>query len=575
MLKNNINLIKKYNLNINNSNSNKINEINDNDNNNNKNVLNTKNLCKETIKAIDLFKKNGYNLSNNDIEIIDSYINSGDRGKKLISIEIAIDKSLPIDKNMFTNIEISEIMSLLDFLPITPSPEQNNNLINSNNIENKIKFIEKQLFKIIDDIDNNSLKNEDFNNNLDYDKNIKNKIKKAIKDWNEFDNSDVLIQNSLYNQSNIKIILEEKITENIIKIKNDFKNFKKDINNDFNKLNNIETKFDKVNTLKNIIEKLDKFIMKSDVMNYLDLKTEKNIIKLSSNLNDALIHLENNEFSNAKEIVTNVIKELNNINFNPSIKKITATNITYNIDENYSFDNIMNQTNENISNFTNNQKSVSSIIAFMKSLGINNEAEVFQNIFENSNISNLNSKSDKENINLKSILLNLSKIDSNNNSKIQATNAISMINGNQIKQSNNNSKDIQNISFNIPIKFNNTTTNVKVYLKAPQKNLKLDIKNFNMYFVLNTNKYNEIGIKINCINSEININIKNNKLYDKDIKNTFKDYFKNSLNDIGYKLNNFDITKFDEENNLNNSTPTNNSNDLNEFLNSNDFDIKI
>lgn len=572
MLKNNINLIKKYNLNINNSNSNKINEINDNDNNNNKNVLNTKNLCKETIKAIDLFKKNGYNLSNNDIEIIDSYINSGDRGKKLISIEIAIDKSLPIDKNMFTNIEISETMSLLDFLPITPSPEQNNNLINSNNIENKIKFIEKQLFKIIDD---NSLKNEDFNNNLDYDKNIKNKIKKAIKDWNEFDNSDVLIQNSLYNQSNIKIILEEKITENIIKIKNNFKNFKKDINNDFNRLNNIETKFDKVNTLKNIIEKLDKFIMKSDVMNYLDLKTEKNIIKLSSNLNDALIHLENNEFSNAKEIVTNVIKELNNINFNPSIKKITATNITYNIDENYSFDNIMNQTNENISNFTNNQKSVSSIIAFMKSLGINNEAEVFQNIFENSNISNLNSKSDKENINLKSILLNLSKIDSNNNSKIQATNAISMINGNQIKQSNNNSKDIQNISFNIPIKFNNTTTNVKVYLKAPQKNLKLDIKNFNMYFVLNTNKYNEIGIKINCINSEININIKNNKLYDKDIKNTFKDYFKNSLNDIGYKLNNFDITKFDEENNLNNSTPTNNSNDLNEFLNSNDFDIKI
>ncbi len=535
------------------------------------------------IAGAKIIQKNGYKVDKETINKLKDYF-SGDKSEipeKLEALKIAVEKDIPLKESLLSKIQFNTNISMLDFLDDVELIEfgakkdeydydyERKNIYKS--LEKNEKLM-KNIFEIIDEKDDEFIKKiqgikfsddeksshmkifdefDDFidtfesgvksfiENNGDYYDNengfeIENQAYKDIEMLANYLNAS---QNTNSFSLDIQAVLEVKITQKMIDLKNDFIDLKREISLDIIKIseeNSNLSKEDKVNILFESIDKLDNAIMKSEMSLYIDLKGERELIKISSKLEIARKKLENGNVKEAENILKMAKKTLDNLKYEPSIKKAFVMFNEKNIKENYGMKDIHSWIKDSVDRFTNNEKSVSNLINYLRKMGINNDVEEFQNL-QNSR-QNAKDSEFKNLMNLKEMLIKMNENASEKAKDNRALKMIEHIEGSQIKNKILDSKMQQSIELDIPIKLSGRIKNVKVFIKSPQKMLKLDWENFDMYFVLSSEKLGEMGIRVNSVQRNLSVKIINDKAQKLGETNNLNDDFKAELEEFGYRL---------------------------------------
>lgn len=561
-----------------------------------------KDMPKEFFDAVKTFEKNGYKLDKSDLNELKNLFKQGEIRAE--TMDMSIKKSLPINSEILGEINGFIDLSLLDFLDLKEEyngskrgqirrehPRQHS----GNDVNSITQSIDKALNEMMEQIEKEEEKTPKYKLSHQEQKENPN-IKKNIDDSDfleaieelktHINNQNQEINASLFTQNyDFKLILEEKITPKITSVKTEFEALKTHISKNIEQMMQTPNTKNNADLLFKTIETLDNAIMKSDISLYMDLKGERDLIKLSTKLNQAHDILQKGDYSKARNMLTEISQDLNDIVFKPSLKKIMAiSNIPTPTDSNLNLDYAGEFMSHAINSF-HEEVSASSLLDFMRTLGINHESEVFQKLFPQINQSSENKVLQEQNnqirnnlFNLKEILLNLSKSSENISmgEKVKANSAISAINVNQYQNKFAEEKIMQEMNFHIPVKINNKVADVKVFIKSSQKNMKLDYANFNMYFVLNTELQGDIGIRVSAVDLKLKVELKNDVFASKTTQKLEKirGNFKTFVEEIGYHLVELKFSKFDEE--KNSSTNSQEKNEKPEQLfYKNTFNLKV
>ncbi len=533
---------------------------------------------KEVKSAIKIIEKNGYTITAKDVESIREFMSSdgADKSDKLNAIKEAFSKEMPLNNKLLSALSGYPKMSLLDFIePIElreikggENTTQSGTYTREdlNKIDNNLKKIIKELDKLEKSNNLNSKENDKSEKNSNdksitktdletstnnSNNNIANGEEETNKEMMNAVENNIIVQDRItenllediamiqnYVSSAISInnhydtYIETKITPKLLKLKNEFIDFKKDV---IKTLDKVEakgiSKADKRNILLETVEKIDSKIMKSEMSLFMDLKGERELLKISSKLQEAIKLIKENKVSEAEKIIKSQVTILDKMKYEPSIKKAVAlSSIKQN--ENNNLKTIKSSIYKSAEGFTVSDKSASSVVNYLRKLGINHEVENFEKYISQNN----NSKEDFVNIkNIKEMLLALKNNTKNQNDYQKASSMITSIDKSQVKNKIADNKSLQTVSFDIPLKIDGRIKNVKVFIKSPQKELKLDWENFNMFFAFDTDKLGKIGIRVVAVNKNLNISITNDEISISS-SHKIKEDLKKDVEEFGYKV---------------------------------------
>ncbi len=536
------------------------------------------------IAGAKIIQEKGYKVDKETINNLREYFgqDKSSFSEKLDTLKLALEKEIPLKESLLSKIQFNSSISMLDFiedielLEFGEKKDKNDDDIKRyGSVKRELRRNEK-LLKNIFDIVNKKIdeKSLDFNsknetNALEIKKKIQSEIKDAARlleeahselyDYDEINNIEKtdfetiyekdmeLIANYLYASQNInsfsgntQAILEVKVTQKLLDLRHEFVNLKKDISQDILRISDSTTnlsKQDKVNILFESIEKLDSAIMKSEMSLYIDLKGEKELIKLSSQLEIARKELEKGNIREAEKILKAAKLSLDNLKYEPSIKKAFVVFNDKNINANSSMKDIETWLKNSAHRYSDSEKSVSNMINYLRKMGINNDVEEFQNIQNSQNTSRDAREGEFKNLlNLKELLMKMNQNTSEKTGESKANKMIEHIEGSQMKNKILDNKMPQSVEIELPIKLSGRIKNVKVFIKSPQKMLKLDWENFDMYFVLSSEKLGEMGIRVSAVQKNLTVKIINDKAERLSKEKNIGKEFKSELKELGYKL---------------------------------------
>ncbi len=538
-------------------------------------------LLKEESPAVKagakIIKENGYTLDKEDINNLREFL-SGDKKdipSKLSALKLAIEKEIPLNDKFLSKISINTDISMLDFLEDNEKVKTKANRANDNKtisqnddlsrmVEKNEKLL-KKIFHIIDDnLDDKYIKEEKKASSLSssertdfledsIEDSLVDRIVEDIRDiLSEEDGSTLEIESqkslgdiSTYLQAidsineafSLNQVLEVKITQKLIDLKNDFSDLKKELTVNLYKVSDETNSLsieDRINLLYESIENLDSKIMKSEMSLYMDLKSEKKLIEISSKLQIAKKHLENGAFKEAESMFKSAKKTLDDLKFEPSIKKAFAIINTDKEELELENINVDKWIKNAMQNYAQSEKSVSSLINYLRKMGMNNEVEHFQDMQRNAD--QMKQGDFKNLVNLKEILLKMSQDNEGGKANAKTNLILDHIEGGQLKNKILDNKAQQSVEINVPIELSGRIKNVKVFIKSPQKMLKLDWENFDMYFVLHSDKLGEMGIRVKAVQRQLSVKIINDRVQNLSKEDDLNDNFKNELKDLGYSL---------------------------------------
>ncbi|BEP28032.1 hypothetical protein [Helicovermis profundi] len=375
--------------------------------------------------------------------------------------------------------------------------------------ENKLDSIgeNKELDNIENMYNNDETKENDFNiKENELEKNLEN-IENFIDEINNLiaDDSNVLNnfidESNLERKSDVKMFLRKEITAKIIEVKDEFQKSKSLISDNLEKaVNSNATSKEKItDIISKAIEKLDNIVMKSDINLYTSMKNERDLIKMSSDLSDALKYLNKGDKAKSLSIIKNVKKSIDKIIFDPSIKRVE-------VQLNLKAKELLSKQNIETTLNTKNEVGAREIVELMRSLGLNHEYEVSEKMYYNKDmVDNLEIKD-----NLKMALLKILSDEKLSNTIVEsAKEMLGDLTGEQLLNKNNLNAQKETLIFNIPITLYEKKENVKMYVNSNKKGGRIDWKNCSLYFVLDLQRYGETGIKIDINDKNINVTVSN------------------------------------------------------------------
>ncbi len=322
----------------------------------------------------------------------------------------------------------------------------------------------------------------------------------------------------------VKKVIHVEVTEKMAKLENLFQIEKKSVLSLIKEPEKVS-----MTTLAAAIDKLDHIILKSDITLYTDMKTEKDLLHSSSELEIAR-NLLDNDRKEAIKIITRVHKKIQSLSYKPSKQRmmLQAKKAVY-----HSF------YNENMIDFMPERSSLKgarNILELLRSLGLNHEYEVTEKLYDK--------KSSVSEFNIKKILLELKE----SGEKVQTKDALDNLTGQQLINKLEHKSVKQRLLFNIPIEIHHEIKNLKLHVNARKEHEKIDWKNSRLYFAVNLTNIGDTGILVDVFDRKVNITIKNDNIKE-EVLNNLED-IKNNLNYIGYKINNITCSKLTHKANM-------------------------
>ncbi len=290
--------------------------------------------------------------------------------------------------------------------------------------------------------------------------------------------------------------------------------------------------------LEKTIDNLDKVILKSDITLFTDMKTEKELIKSSSDLTKAKEYLEKGDYDKALKLTEKVKSLLENINWKPSNTRIihyASTKLAFEAPTD------KERLAEVIENYkegaSQGKESGRMVYEALRLLGADHEGEAARHLAES------NGKGNPEE-NIKSILLKMMENPSHKDGAISQM--ADKLTGQQLMSKSDEGR-FQTMLFNLPMVIGGRMKDAKLYINSKKEKEKLDWENCSIFFLIETDKLGETGIHLISSGRSLTVNLKNdNEGFENKVKPLLKD-FKENLGELGYEIGSIVFSKLNSE----------------------------
>lgn len=398
-------------------------------------------------------------------------------------------------------------------------------------------------------------------------------ILNVIQNMQEYEQNDYL-QNIIRIDSKEFIVSE--VTEKLANVTQQFRQLQREISRNLDHLVTM-TQPVKTNVLPQIkpllestIDIIDKTILKSDIMLFTDMKTEKELLHSSSQLAEARRLLTKGDISAARDLLNQVKAAINNLLFKP-----TDTKIRHYISDQYLTLDQKFTSIRYIPNIHHFEPSARNMFEIFRSMGLNYDSEVAQKL--SLNIDQLN-HGELQN-NLKAALLSALKSEQEQPQPRlykEMEQVINHITGQQLLSKSDSGSNLQSMFFSIPILLGRNAENLKIFVNSKNDGQKIDWENCSLYFLINTKKLGETGILINATDRNLSITLRNDQ---PQIKAKFEGLvgkYKEKLQDIGYNIRSIQFTRLTSDLQQEKAVKDNKSvNSPQSYRGSKGFDFKI
>ena len=330
---------------------------------------------------------------------------------------------------------------------------------------------------------------------------------------------------TMFESRTTKTVLITEVTIRMVSVKKDFNQFKKDALNEMDKALEKPNKQALAEVAVKVADKLDRLIMQSDLTLYTDMKTERKLVGISSDLQKVATLAKTNP-EEAVLWLKETKKKLDRLLFEPSKEKVQ---IMLKEEVQKSAGVPIQNVLQNAGKMGNGAKSV---LDLMRTMGLNHEAELMDAVFS----SESTVKNDETKDTLKQILLKLSASDQEDQKHLVKAieKGLGQLTGQQLLNKPELQSDSQSMFFNLPIKFGEDASQMKLYVKARKSVDKMDWENCSMYFLVDLKQYGETGVRIQSSQRQLSISISNKSEEIMDVIEPFAKDILNELKEIGY-----------------------------------------
>ncbi|MFB4164632.1 hypothetical protein ACE1TI_12560 [Alteribacillus sp. JSM 102045] len=337
-----------------------------------------------------------------------------------------------------------------------------------------------------------------------------------------------------------KQLLETRVTEKLIKVTMDFKQIKQDTLKQLEQASKLINQ-DKQSApqVKQIVEaaikKLDRTILRSDVMLFTDMKTERKLLQASGQLAEAKQLLGKGNVAETQKIVREVQESVDKLQFKPTEQKIKhfvtrEEGLFSGKPAASAFQLTSDQARTVMQDPSSRQ-----VFELVRCLGLNRESEIGQML--SSSNKEQNSQQHQNQQNMKDALLHLMK-NEEEGSKIQqkANQALANLTGQQLMSKPDQGNSLQHLLFNLPVNIKDQIQQLQVYVQSRQEGDQLDWENCNLYFLIETPSLGETGIMVQAFERQLSVRLKNDQ---EDFSNMMSPLVKKTteaLSELGYTI---------------------------------------
>lgn len=347
-----------------------------------------------------------------------------------------------------------------------------------------------------------------------------------------------------------KDILVTKVTQKLAQATHDFRELKREITRNLDNVIRLIETF-KSNAypqarqmLETAISKLDNAILKSEMMLFTDMKTEKQLMQASGQLADAKKLLARGDFNQAGKIANEVKTLIDKLIFKPTEQKIMhfVNKESMALENRTPERNMLAQYGQTSSSYMNQEPSARQMFEMVRSLGLNHDSDIANSLVFQKNDQSQQEQQQQQN--LKAALLKLAQGEETN-TKIaqQAEQALTNLTGQQLLSKSDASGTLQSMFFNLPLLLGGKPENLQVFVNSKNEGQQVDWENCNLYFLLETRKLGDVGILLNSTDRNLSITIKNDLPGFKERMEPLTSMTKEKLQEVGYNVNNISFAR--------------------------------
>ena len=352
-----------------------------------------------------------------------------------------------------------------------------------------------------------------------------------------------------------KDILVTKVTEKLAQATHDFRELKREITRNLDSVERVINTFKKnaypqaKQMLETAISKLDNAILKSDMMLFTDMKTEKQLMNASSQLADAKKLLAKGDHAEAGRIVNEVKTLIDKLIFKPSEQKIMhyVNKESTLLGNSTPKQQMLTQFSEATHGTLNQEPSARQMYEMVRSLGLNHESDVANSlVFHKNDQFGQSQQEQQQQQNLKEVLMKLAQGEGQEtNPKIvqQAEQALTNLTGQQLLSKSDASGSLQSMFFNLPLMLGGKPENLQVFINSKNEGQQVEWENCNLYFLLETKKLGDIGILLNSTDRNLSITIKNDLPGFKEKIEPLASFTKEKLQEVGYNVSSINFAR--------------------------------
>lgn len=338
-----------------------------------------------------------------------------------------------------------------------------------------------------------------------------------------------------------KNLIVERVTKKLSQVAIDFKNVKNDLSKSLQMVEQLiqQHKSRAVVSAKPLLEatikKLDQAILRSDVMLYADMKTEKKLLTASTQLAEAKKLLAKGAYVEANKIVSTIKSDVDKLIFKPSDVRI-----------NHFVSEEMNKLEqlpmmkrgahqiEHAMQAIKQEPTARNSFEYLRALGLTHDAEHAHHLVSRDKTQEPLPSS------LKDMLMKLSHHEDGQTAS-KAESLLNNVTGQQLL-SKNDSSGLQNLMFTLPFLFKDKLENIKVFVNSKNDQQKIDWENCSLFFLFETKKLGEVGIALSSSDRTLSIKVKNDMEGFKERMEPITDLAKERLEKIGYTIGNIQFT---------------------------------
>jgi len=341
-----------------------------------------------------------------------------------------------------------------------------------------------------------------------------------------------------------KQFLVTKVTAQAIEAKETFNQVRKEIVQSLRDLEppkSPQEKLDMKEVLTKAIDKLDNTLMKSDVTLFTSMKMERDLLNMSSTLQEARKLLSKGDLTQAMDITKNVQKKLDQMVFKPAEKNIQLMAMKNGMD-------VLNVKPNMMPSINWQDTSPRGVLELFRDLGLNHEPEVAEKLLSHDK-SMARDENYKIKDNLKAVLMKMVENEEPDNRRAVAAaeKTLNNLTGQQLMNKLETKQDTQTLFFHIPVQADGEIKDMKLFVNARKNGDALDWENSSLYFSVDLKKYGETGIHLQSKDKLLSITVRNDNQAFEGVMKPLVTALQKEFVDVGYKLGPVSFSNLDKK----------------------------